>query len=160
MQAGYTFNNRTNLFIGYYSTYNDRAIVLENPTALKGDTDSNTLFKLYGLSYLNVGCEYYFHNSRKWRFALPVSVGIGSALDKEYNEKRIFKEQYKFTMPVDIGLYASYKLKWWIWLGAGIGTRVTVFQSDYSAPFYTYGFNIRIGEIYKRAKIAYRKANE
>jgi hypothetical protein len=151
LQAGYTYNHRTNVYIGYYTSLSDNIRIIDNPTALVGKTDTNTLFSEYGLAYFNFGCEYYFYNSKKWRFALPVAIGIGSGWDKQFTQKKVFRDQYNFAMPVDVGFYASYKIKWWIWVGAGIGTRLSLFSNEYSGPFYTGGFNIRFGEIYNRS---------
>jgi len=159
LQAGYTFNKRTNIFVGLYSTYYDRPYILENLTSKSGRLDSNTVFGLNGLTYFNCGMEYYFYHQKKWRLALPISVGIGSALEKKYTQSNIIIDRQNFTMPVEIAFYATYKLKWWVWLGAGVGTRVNVFAARYSAPFYSYGVNIRFGEIYKRSLKVVTKKN-
>lgn len=160
LQAGYTYNHRTNMYIGYYTTLRDNIRIIDNPTALVGKTDSNTLFSEYGLAYFNFGCEYYFYNSKKWRLALPVAVGIGSGWDKQFTKNKVLKDQYNFAMPVDIGFYASYKLKWWVWIGGGLGTRISLFSSEYSGPFYTAGLNIRFGEIYNRSRDGVKKMFE
>lgn len=159
LQVGYTFNKRTNVFVGLYSTYYDRAYIKDNPTSKDGRIDSNTIFGLNGLTYLNCGMEYYFYHKNKWRLALPASIGIGSALEKNYTKNKIITDRHNFTMPVEIVFYATYKLKWWVWLGAGVGTRVNVFAARYSAPFYSYGVNIRFGEIYKRSVKLVKKKN-
>lgn len=151
LQAGYTFNKRTNLFTGFYRSYNDEKIAY-NPTAKSGQIDSSTEFLRYRLTYLNIGCEYYFHNSNKWRFSIPFSIGIGGGKEvRRYNYKEISRNTYTVA-PVELGFYAHYKLTWWVWPGAGIGTRVSLANRSFNGPYYTYGFSFRLGEIYERGK--------
>ena len=65
LQYGYMYNKRTNLYINYYSSYNTQDQVLENPTAGYNKRDSNTVLVSSKLTYMNIGCEYYFMNTRK-----------------------------------------------------------------------------------------------
>lgn len=158
LQAGYTFNKRSNFFIGFYNSYNDEKIE-SNPKAGSGKTDSSTVWLRYRLTYLNVGCEYYFHNSRKWRFSIPFSIGLGAG--KEVRRKlsgEISRHKYGLV-PIEVGFYAHYKLTWWVWPGAGIGTRVSLLNSGFNGPYYTYGFSFRLGEIYARSRKLARQWN-
>jgi hypothetical protein len=154
LQAGYSFNNRTNLFLGYYSTLGDKSRIYDNPTAEFGKTDSNTINSTYGTAYFNIGGEYYFYNSKRWRLTFPVAIGLGTGWDQLYNSKKTLQFKREFTMPIELGFYASYKIKWWLWFGGGAGTRISTFAPQYSGPFYTYGFSLRFGEIYNRGRKA------
>lgn len=161
LQTGYTFNGRTNLYLGYYGSYNHESLVIENPTAKTGKTDSNTVFARYRLSYFNLGCEYYFVNSKKWRMSFPVGLGLGKGSDEKYkvlnSKERPFENKTSTVMPLELGFYINYKIKWWIWAGAGLGTRFSLNASQYSGSYYTYGLSIKFGEIYYRGRAWYRE---
>jgi hypothetical protein len=152
LQAGYLYNKRTNLYIGYYSTLDNKNRILSNPTAAPGKTDSNTIFTTYGVGYFNFGCEYYFHNSRKWRLSIPAGLGIGAGWDRLSTSRKLLEEHTSLVMPLELGFNASYKLKWWVWLGAGIGARFSLASTQYNGPFYTYGIQLKTGEMYRRTK--------
>jgi hypothetical protein len=152
LQAGYLYNKRTNLYIGYYATLDNESRIYRNPTAGPDRTDSNTIYTVYGLAYFNLGCEYYFYNSRKWRLSFPVGLGIGVGWDKFSTQKKFLEQQNSLVLPIEAGFNASYKLKWWIWLGAGIGTRLSLASGQYNGPFFTYGIQLKTGEIYRRTK--------
>ncbi len=156
LQAGYLYNKRTNIFLGFYSSYNDEAII-KNPTAAIGKTDSNTIWQAYKLTYFNLGCEYYFHNSKRWRFSIPFAIGIGGGLDKQRKSDKILYEKSTFVMPAEIGFWANYKLTWWLWLGAGMGTRVSLVSKGFSGSYYTFGLSLRYGEIFNRSKALVKK---
>ncbi|MCC6818708.1 MAG: hypothetical protein IT245_07450 [Bacteroidia bacterium] len=161
LQSGYTYNNRTNIFLGYYGSYNNESIILENPTAPFGKIDSNTVYARYKLSYLNIGTESYFVNSKRWRMAIPITFGIGSGTDEKFKRNATFEnvfEKSKHTiMPLEIGFYINYKIKWWVWAGAGLGSRFALNASAYSGSYYTYGISLRFGEMYSRARDWYKK---
>ena len=152
LQAGYLYNKRTNIYLGYYSTLDNANRIYENPTALSPGTDSNTIFTVYGLAYFNLGCEYYFYNSHKWRLSFPAGIGIGVGWDKLFTNTKFLEQKNSTVIPLEIGFNASYKLKWWLWLGAGIGTRLSLASGQYNGPFFTYGIQWKTGEIYRRTK--------
>lgn len=161
MQTGYTFNGRTNLYLGYYTSYNKERVIIENPTATSASSDSNTVFARYHLSYLNLGLEYYFVNSKKWRLSVPIGFGIGSGRDDKFKirggKENIFEHSKHLVLPVDIGFYVNYKIRWWVWAGAGLGSRFSVGASEYSGSYYTFGVSLRFGEMYNRFMAWYRE---
>jgi hypothetical protein len=156
LQAGYLYNKRTNIFLGFYKSYNDEGII-KNPTADFGKTDSNTIWQAYKLTYLNLGCEYYFHNSKRWRFSIPFAVGIGGGSIKQRNSVQEISKKSLFVMPAEVGFWANYKLTWWLWLGAGMGTRVSLVSKGFTGSYYTFGLSLRYGEIYNRTKKLVKK---
>lgn len=164
LQSGYTFNNRTNLFLGYYFNNFNGGVVIDNPTANINQVDSNTVYARYRLSYLSFGTESYIVNSRKWRMSIPLAIGIGKGHGEKYKigsnkEVNVFERPEKNIYPLEIGFYINYKIKWWIWAGAGIGTRFALNGGEYSGSYYTYGLSLRFGEIYNRARAWYREKN-
>lgn len=164
LQVGYLYNRRTNLYIGYYGSYKNERKIIDNPSAINGHTDSNTVFETHGISYFNFGCEYYFHNSKKWRFSVPVGIGIGSGKTRRYVERMDGTNKYpvsidskrKAILPLDFGITANYKITWWCWVGLGVGSRITFAQTKYSGTYYSFGLSLRTGEIYRRFRTWYR----
>lgn len=157
LQFGYLYNKRTNLFVGFYTNTQPVVRISENPTALNGGRDSNTVYDRYSITYFNAGCEYYFHNSKKWRFSIPVSLGIGLGNNQLTRNGKILKQKSSTILPLEFGATAYYKIKWWIWAGAGLGQRVAIGDSKYSGPYFTIGLSIRYGEIYNRVEKWYKK---
>ncbi len=151
-QVGYLFNKRTNIHIGLYTTFNRKKTVYDNPSAGYDRTDSNTVFNKFGMTYLNLEGEYYFYNSGKWRFSIPAGIGLGMGWDKYYKNNQYTHKTTALVIPVEAGFNATYKLSWWVWIGAGLGTRVSLASQKYNGPFFTYGLQFQTEEIYKRTR--------
>ncbi len=152
LQLGYIFNKRTSLYIGYYGA-NKASKVVANPTALQGKTDSNTMYQNYGLNYFNVGIDYIFYNSKRWRFSIPLSVGKGTGYSQLSTQKNTFATTKTNVVPFEFALYGSYKITWWLWFGAGMGSRIILNnKSGYNGTFYSIGLQLKTGEIYRRTK--------
>jgi hypothetical protein len=163
LQGGYLYNNRTSLYVGFYNSYANAVSIVENRTAPQGKTDSNTVYATYGMGYFNFGLEYMFHNSHKWRLSVPLAVGIGTGVYQKFtkNPTNIIYERHPGIVPIELSINASYKLKWWLWIGGGLGTRVSLTHShEFNGPFYTFGLQIKTGTIIRRAKEAYKEYRE
>lgn len=152
LQLGYIFNKRTSLYIGYYAANETRKEVA-NPTAVNGNTDSNTIYQYYGLNYFNIGIDYIFYNTKRWRFSIPLSIGLGSGYSHLSSLKTNFGTTKTNVVPLEFALYGSYKITWWIWFGAGMGSRIMLNnKSGYNGTFYSIGIQLKTGEIYRRTK--------
>lgn len=156
LQLGYTYNKRTNLYINYYTSYNTQAQILSNPTAGYNKRDSNTVYVRPQLTYMNIGCEYYFLNTRKWRMSFPVGLGIGQGLEETTSLKSKPFTVKHTVIPLELGYTINYKIKWWVWAGAGIGTRLSLASTRFNGPYYYMGLSLRFGEMYNRARAWYR----
>jgi hypothetical protein len=163
LQGGYLYNNRTSLYVGFYNSYANAVSIVENRTAPQGKTDSNTVYATYGMGYFNFGIEYMFHDSHKWRLSVPLAMGIGAGVYKKYtsNPYNRINERHPGIVPIELSINASYKLKWWLWVGGGLGTRISLTHShEFNGPFYTFGLQIKTGRIIKRATEAYKEYRE
>jgi hypothetical protein len=161
VQGGYLYNNRTSLYVGFYNSYANAVTIVENKTALQGKTDSNTVYATYGMGYFNFGIEYMFHDSRKWRLSVPLAMGIGAGKYTRQSMKTNYDIRHPGIVPIELSINASYKLKWWLWVGGGLGTRVSLTHShEFNGPFYTFGLQIKTGRIIKRATDAYKEYRE
>lgn len=157
LQFGYLYNKRTNLYIGYYGSYNNETQKVENNTSISASPDTNAVYVKYNIGYFNFGCEYYFHNSRKWRFSIPVALGIGMGSEQKFTKYKNISQRSSTIMPLDFGLTASYKIKWWLWAGAGLGYRQTIGASKYGGAYYTFGLSLKFGEMYNRVNKWYKE---
>lgn len=161
VQGGYIYNNRTSLYVGFYNTYGDRSTIVENTTAAQGKTDSNTVYATYGMGYINLGLEYMFHDSKRWRLSIPIAMGLGAGRYSKHSMKTVYDNRYPGIVPIELSINASYKLKWWLWVGGGLGTRVSLSHShEFNGPFYTFGLQFKTGTIIRRAREAYKEYQE
>jgi len=156
LQFGYTYNKRTNLYVNYYTSYNTQAQILSNPTAGYNKRDSNTVYVTPRLTYMNIGCEYYFLNTKRWRMSFPVGLGIGQGVEETTSLKSKPSTVKHTVIPLELGYTINYKIKWWIWAGAGIGTRLSLASTRFNGPYYYMGLSLRFGEMYNRARAWYR----
>lgn len=151
LQAGFLYNKRTNLCFGFYTSYNDEAKIY-NPTALPESYDTNTVWQKYKLSYVNIACEYYFHDSRHWRFSIPFGIGLGGGADRKRKLSGLYDFHSKTVMPLELGFRANYKITWWLWVSAGMGTRMSLASTRYNGSYYSFGLSLKTGAIYRRVR--------
>jgi len=157
LQGGYQYNKRTSVYLGIYWTYNNPSKIIANAPAV-GQSDSNTIYSSYGITYINFGTEYIFFNTKKWRLSIPAALGIGRGYNIITQNNKVIKKERSGILPLELGLNVSYKLKWWLWIGAGIGTRFSLNSTnEYNGSFYTFGLQLKTGEIYKRVKKLVKK---
>lgn len=151
LQGGYMYNNRTSFFIGLYTTPRKRTTIVSNPTAHYSQTDSNTVYVSYGLTYLNSGCGYIFYNNKRWQLSANLALGIGSGAYNKYSQSKSYITSRPVIIPFETNINASFKLTWWMWLNAGLGTRIALAgKHDYNGALYTYGFSIKLDAIYRK----------
>jgi hypothetical protein len=156
MQVGYLYNRRTNVHLGLYTTFNRKKTVFDNPTAGQDRIDANTVMNKFGMTYMNLEGEYYFYNTCKWRFSIPTGLGIGIGWDKYYKNNTFTHRTTSLVIPIELGFNATYKASWWVWIGAGLGTRLSLASQKYNGPFFTYGLQFQTEEILRRAKKVFK----
>lgn len=161
LQGGFIYNKRTSVYMGLYFTSKEAVTISENYTARAGTTDSNTIYNAYGMSYLNFGTEYIFYNNHKWQLSVPMAIGLGSGSYRRFSQNKFYTATYPPILPLETGMNASYKLTWWLWLGGGLGTRISLNSTHYyNGPFYTFGLQIKTGAMVKKVKEAMQKQKE
>ncbi len=161
LQGGFIYNSRTSIYVGLYNTYdNNTRNIIYNPTAASGVIDSNTVYEKYGMGYINFGIEYIFLNSKRWLLSAPVAIGIGAGRYTKQTQREILKYETPGIKPLEFGVNASYKLTWWLWLGAGLGTRISLNSTHtFNGPFYSFGLQFKTGEMVKRIEKVLKKKN-
>lgn len=158
-QGGTIYNSRTKFYSGLYFTPRKRSTIIENSTALPGRTDSNTVYVSYGLTYMNFGTAYIFYNTKYWEISAYLALGLGAGTYKKHTDTRYYSASHPVIVPLETGFNASFKLTWWLWLSAGLGTRMAIIgKHDYNGALYTYGVSVKLDAIYKKFRPAAEKA--
>ncbi len=149
VNTGISFGkNRNELTVGYYwLTFNSflRLIDLRKSAS-----------RLINLGYYTKTDLYYFNlmywpniiENHRWRFSIPVELGIGatqSTANKLLNDLFIWRRK-DFFMPAQIGLYAKWKATRWVGLSVQGGYRYAIYQqnipTNYNGAYYSVGFTL------------------
>ena len=119
---------------------------------LSGTTD--TIFFEY--SYLSPYIEPIIFRSKRWDFSAPIHFNVGSVRANVLDTSRILVPLYKSKDfgALTFSLKGHYKIWRWLGIGAGLGYNVALsrdvrIRKSASAPFYSMGVKIFIGEIYR-----------
>lgn len=130
-----------------------------NNTQLENDSDwpqNKIVNRKLGLGYAAVGAEYTFKKIDKWQFSSPVELGFGRAKyiysDENYNLLGV--KEYS-GMPLSSGVNVYYEILPVFGLKGGAGYRIFLGKKEFrqlTAPYFTFGFNLRIGQMLKQLK--------
>ncbi len=158
IQGGYIYNNRTSFYVGFYNTHGQNSRIFDNPTALPGKTDSNTVYSSFGMGFINFGCEYIFHNSKRWKLSVPVALGIGAGRHTKVSQGSILEIKRPGIVPLEIGIKANFKLTWWLWIGGGLGTRVSLNSNhQFNGPYYSFSLQFQTEAMIKKVTEVIKK---
>ncbi|WP_205319171.1 hypothetical protein [Runella rosea] len=112
--------------------------------------------QLINLGYYTKTDLYYFNlmywpniiENNRWRFSIPVELGIGatqSTANKLLSDLFIWRRK-DFFMPAQIGLYAKWKATRWVGLSVQGGYRYAIYQqnlpTNYNGAYYSFGFTL------------------
>lgn len=162
--GGLSYGRTVDLGLAYYNTMNEKSIrVIRNPGLPWQDTINRTV----GLGYVCVRAEFTFYRTRWWEFYLPIHAGIGSGSIHERWTKNGANYHYQsqsVIMPVECGVSGIFLLTRWFGIAGGVGYRLnlTAFRhfNSYSNIYYSLGFSLRTGTIYRMMKGAFKKGNK
>ncbi|MBL7962544.1 MAG: hypothetical protein JNM31_01750 [Flavobacteriales bacterium] len=119
-----------------------------------------------GITYFGITYERVLHDSRRWHFSLPFTVGIGDVVVDRTDSAGIYlpySRSEAFT--TEGGAKAAYKIFFWLHAQAGIGYR-GVFTDDpearrtFSGPVWNYGLSLKFGEIVRHYNRRHRKKKQ
>lgn len=138
--------NRHELTLGYYwLTFNSllRLIDFRKEASKLINIGYYTKTDLYYFSVM------YWHNiieNKKWRFSMPVELGIGatqSTGNKILNDLMLWRRN-DFFLPAQAGLYLKWKATRWVGFSVQGGYRYAIYQqnlpTDYNGAYYSVGF--------------------
>ncbi len=108
-------------------------------------------FKLY-VRYLSLYGSLVYYKTKRWRFKVPIHIGVGRDFFKDIeNKNRTKKLSFLIYEPA---VHVQFKIIRWLGVGANIGFRF-IFQKEkfianqFNSPTYAVGINISWDELAK-----------
>jgi hypothetical protein len=151
--AGADFNKKLRLYMGLYGFSHSNEVRLQYSTRFSSDS----IYRNLSTRYLSFGAEYTYYTYNRISLSAPIQLGFGNMqFDYSKGKQRIPLVTDKFKMmPLEIGSSAYLELLPWVGVKGGIGYRLQLGRkqvAQYSAPYYSLGISVLIGEIYKDIK--------
>jgi hypothetical protein len=126
---------KVGLFTGYYTT------------TLRKINETDTI--TFDYRYQSTTMEYYVHQSYRFEVVTSFQLGIGFAT--KYRNSAVIEN--KTIIPAEFGLGATVRFLRYLGFYAGTGMRVSLYNgSQFTGPFYSYGFTMFTGTLYRDLK--------
>ncbi len=114
------------------------------------------------MAYVSLTGEYTLIQNEKWKFTLPVLLGVGQhdqVINHSLSDNAV--KTSTFILPVEAGITAMYYVREWVGIKAGLGNRLTFGKSfsSTSGPYYNLGISVFAGVIYNNVKEKIKKSN-
>ena len=148
---------------GFYGLQKNEVFV-DIPVDYPGATDTSLV--KFNVNYTALFYERVFLKTKKWEIAIPAYLGAGGLEGHVQDTTGIFK---RFTASsfssFSSGVVVKYYLLRWLAPKLGIGYRF-MFNTDksvrkaFNGPYYSFGINIMIGELYRTFKSLGHKTEE
>ena len=111
--------------------------------------------------YVATTIEYYLADNWRYDVFVPISIGIGS---KTIEKTEILSGNKKNTsevfVPVEIGIGGTVRFLRYLGMAGSLGYRWSLYQgSDYSSPYWSLGFTLYTGTLWRDTKEVYRRIN-
>ncbi|MCA0364881.1 MAG: hypothetical protein LCH67_12625 [Bacteroidetes bacterium] len=149
---------RSEITLGYYwVNYNTllRFIDFKKNAAKLVNIDYYDRTNLY---YLSLMYFPYLINNYRWKFSIPVEVGVGSQNTTHssiVNDFEIWKKNNWFV-PVQAGLFVEFKASRYLGMSVLTGYRYSAHRYNlsetFNGPYYSYGVSIYSEVMYRDAK--------
>ncbi len=160
-KAGLTINGKHAIAVGYYD-------VLNLPEKkITDESDSIYLLKL-NMNYLTLFYEYHFFQNRWWDLGAFGEVGGGSYRTTATDTAGLKYKKFTDTLSTGISMFGagvdlSFKIFKWLGFNATTGYRFVGGKEpdgiNFNGMFYSVGFEIYFGRLYKMTKFAWRRRN-
>jgi hypothetical protein len=145
--GGLDYDKKVKLYTGIYSFKSDKAILLKNNLEFSQDS----VYRSLSTSNLGVGMEYIYYTKNRLSFSVPLQVGLGT-LNHTYTAIGLHQRDKFFIIPLEFGVNSYLSILKYVRLKGGLGYRLIIAQSTaakYSAPYYSLGLSVAVGQIYK-----------
>ncbi len=127
----------------------------DNAATMHSYSGDNT-FELREVRYLAAYFQYMFINNYRWEFGLPISLGFGKGIIREFDSKGDLVSQKTRSVfsASQIGISLQYNVNYWFGLNIGLGQRFA-FTTDaemrryLTVSYYSLGVRIRIVKLAK-----------
>ncbi|MBI1307852.1 MAG: hypothetical protein GC181_14710 [Bacteroidetes bacterium] len=156
---GMDFNNILKIGFGYnWMPKEVREIRIENHS---GGNDTDIIKSR--ISYFNLSTDYVFRHTKKWKFSIPLLIGIGIRERTEilHNTPKPILNSNP-VIPIEFGITSTYYITDWLGLKGGLGNRIVIGNGfrQFSGPYYTLGLTIFPKPIIKRIQQVIKKAQD
>lgn len=151
IQAGMAFDNVLKINLGY----NWMPLSQTEVKIQKSGNQQDTLLRMHKLSYISVSGEYIFYHTTKWKFGVPVLLGVGThRITTTHSLQGKTETNNQFILPLEFGMNGLYYFTDWFGLKGGLGNRLTFGKSfsKTSGPYYSLGFTLMVEPIYQKVK--------
>lgn len=156
LRGGYEYNGRTSILVGIYNT-TDKIKNIDSSSNIPG---SPKVYKSsVGLGYISGILEYRFYKDKKWELSVPMQLGIGAGRLNYYRNDTLISKKAPIVLPIELGFNANYNIKWWLTITGGIGTRVSLVNTQFNGAFYSLGIQLNTEAIYRRLFKKKKKPN-
>jgi hypothetical protein len=144
VRLGLIFQKKLKVGIGYSwlksNVTNNLAI-----TNYLGKPDTVKNFLKFG--YIAYYADFVFHKTKRWQLSVPLQLGTGLAWFKYNNGNEDIKSKKHFLSLYEPGITVQFKITKWLGLGADIGYRFTLKNTQYvgdklNSP--TYAFKLML----------------
>lgn len=125
--AGYCWGSQENeVTLGYYWLNNNGRKALEWVTRDQVSPSQLSYQRLDKFKFVSIGYWHHFYDSERWRFGLPVEVGYGQGIFRNFSvtpENQPFSSLKQSVIPVHIAGYGEWKTTKWVGAGLQVGYR-------------------------------------
>ena len=144
VRLGLIFQKKLKVGVGYSWLKSD---VSENLYILNSSGKNDTVKNFLKFGYVAYYADFVFHKTKHWQLSVPLQLGTGLAWFKYNYKDETFKSKKHFLLLYEPGISVQYKLTQWVGLGADIGYRFTLKNTQYvgdklNSP--TYAFKIML----------------
>jgi len=149
LRGGLEYGEKISYFLGLYTTYDvtDRYRIDSTSHPIHKDTFKRAT----NLTYMSVGAEYIIYQKKRWTFSIPLMVGIGTGVRKEYLNQTLNNKSRILVLPVESGVRGHFSITDWLGVEATSGLRISPFNSLEFTGFYnSLGINVYLGVLYKK----------
>jgi hypothetical protein len=145
--GGLDYDKKVKLYAGIYGFSGENVTLLIN----RPEFEQDSVYRSLNTGNLSAGIEYTYYQKGRLSLSAPVQVGIGG-LNYHYTATKLSKREKYTIMPIEFGTNAYFNIIKYVGLKGGVGYRLILgnrVAAKYSAPYYTLGLSVSIGQIYK-----------
>ncbi len=153
VKLGLNYGAHVRLSIGYHQLYSSPSAFDKKLSYINEQNVLETIDSKLRLFYFSTQVEYLYHQSNKWRFSIPLQIGLGQVFYRYELNNKNKKVDASTIFVYEPAVSIEYKVLKWVGVGADIGFRFIV--TDYkqisdklNSPTYAFKVLVFYNEIY------------
>ncbi|MBI3510389.1 MAG: hypothetical protein HY064_06975 [Bacteroidetes bacterium] len=153
VKAGVEFDSKIQMGIGY--NFLDQHLTKTIPYIDANGVPASTIGILH-LGYVSIYGRYVYYKTDHWKFSImPIQFGFGNSKYIYSDQNGFHKTDKEAIITYEPGISISYKLIYWLGIGADFGYRYMIKKNNaipenFNSPIYSFYVVIYYGEIYKK----------